>query len=67
MARFSDNKLSAVLKESRDTNNVFRSGFLEAKDPNDPPYLDMGEVVFHLLEVIQYNTHPLDEAVGEIR
>jgi hypothetical protein len=40
---------------------------LEAKVPIDPPHLDMGEVVFHLLEVIQYNTHPLDEAVGEIR
>ena len=42
---------------------------MEAKVPIgiDPPYLDMGEIIFHLLEVIQYNTHPLDEAVGEIR
>ncbi len=57
-----------MLKESRNTNTVFfRSGFLEAKVPIDPPNLDMGEVIFHLLEVIQYNTHPLDEAVGEIR
>jgi hypothetical protein len=54
-------------KRRKPTPYFFRSGFLEAKVPNDPSYLDMGEVIFHLLEVIQYNTHPLDEAVGEIR
>jgi hypothetical protein len=38
-----------------------------ANGPSEPDFLVVGEIVFHLLEVVQYNTHPIDEAVGDIR
>ncbi len=38
-----------------------------ANGPSEPDFLVVGEIVFHLLEVVQYNSHPIDEAVGDIR